>query len=68
LQKSANRLQGSIFQVDTFEFDEIQMKADESQASNYSALSIDDWSEQELIDGMNASPLEQIHETNGILK
>jgi hypothetical protein len=70
LKKSAGRLQSNIFQVDTFEFVEMQIKADEaSQESNYSVLSIEDWVEQEPIDddGGHASQLEELIETNGIM-
>jgi hypothetical protein len=58
-------LQSNIFQVDTFEFDEVQIKEKASQESNCSALSIEDWDEQEPGDDGLASQLEQLHETNG---
>lgn len=65
--KSGGRLQNNIFQVDAFEFVEMQIKADASQESNYSALSIEDWTEQEPIDG-HSSQFEQLNETNGIMR
>jgi hypothetical protein len=64
LNKSV-KLQSNIFQVDTFEFDEIQIKEEASQESNCSALSIEDWVEQEPSgDDELASQLEQLNETN----
>jgi hypothetical protein len=60
-------LQSNIFRVDTFEFDEVQIKENASQESNCSALSIEDWDEQEPGDDELAShnQLEQLLETNG---